>query len=68
MKCEDVVGKIDRMLATRDMERFLLVRAAYGLARASTEVWWDVDPTPEKYISIIDLFLSGKSNKSKKRN
>ena len=43
------------MQATRDMERCLSDLTAYGMARASAEVWWGKDPTSEKYINITDL-------------
>ena len=53
------------MQATRDMEQCLSDLTAYDFARASVEVRWGGEPTPEKCISIKDLSPLGQINKSK---
>ena len=51
------------MRATRDMEGCLSDLSAYYFARASAEMWRGEDPTPEKYISIMDFPPLGQINK-----
>ena len=49
----------------RDMERCLSYFTAYDFAKDPAEVWWGEDPTPEKYITIMDLSPIEQINKSK---
>ena len=51
------------MRATRGIELCLSDLTAYDFARASAEVWWDEDRTPEKYISIMEFSPLGQINK-----
>ena len=47
------------------MEQYLSYLTIYGMARASVEVLrGEEDPTPDKYITIMDLSPLGKINKS----
>ena len=47
------------------MQSFLTTSKAYDFARASAKVRCGEDPTPEKYITIMDFLQLGKFNESK---
>ena len=57
VKCEFIVKKLHRMRAMRDMTLHMTL----------SEPQRGADPTPQKYICIMDMSLPGQIIKSKKK-